>query len=191
MFLLINKPNKITSHDVIAKLRQITGIKKIGHAGTLDPFATGLLVVALSRQSTKELNHLIKLDKTYEATLELGATSDTYDKTGKIKITKKKYTPTLKQIQNILKLLPASKNKHLHHFLPKKLMDKKHIILARQGKPTNLKPQSILIHNIQLNKYTPNTNQLEITVSCSSGTYIRSLANDIGKQLKCGAYLKN
>ncbi len=90
MFLLINKPNKITSHDVIAKLRQITGIKKIGHAGTLDPFATGLLVVALSRQSTKELNHLIKLDKTYEATLELGATSDTYDKTGKIKITKKK-----------------------------------------------------------------------------------------------------
>ena len=77
MFLLINKPPNITSHDVIAKLRQITGIKKIGHAGTLDPFATGLLIVALNRQSTKQLNHLIKLDKTYQATLQLNAISNT------------------------------------------------------------------------------------------------------------------
>ena len=87
MFLLINKPPDITSHDVVNKLRQITGQKRIGHAGTLDPFATGLLIVAIGRESTKKLNQLLKLDKIYQAALQLGAVSDTYDKTGKIQQT--------------------------------------------------------------------------------------------------------
>ena len=85
MFLFINKPADITSHDAVNCLRRLTAIKKIGHAGTLDPFAEGLLILGLGRDATKKLNQLLKLDKTYEATLQLGATSDTYDKTGKIK----------------------------------------------------------------------------------------------------------
>ncbi|MCX6741091.1 MAG: tRNA pseudouridine(55) synthase TruB, partial [Candidatus Parcubacteria bacterium] len=84
MFLLINKPTGITSHDVISRLRRITGIRKIGHAGTLDPFATGLLVVAINRESTKEIDSFVKLDKEYVATVKFGAESDTYDRTGEI-----------------------------------------------------------------------------------------------------------
>ena len=82
-FILINKPQGPTSHDIIDQLRRKTGIKKIGHAGTLDPFAEGLLLVAIG-DATKLLRHYVGLDKTYEATLKLGAVSDTYDRTGKI-----------------------------------------------------------------------------------------------------------
>ena len=86
-FMLINKPIGPTSHDIIDQLRQITGIKKIGHAGTLDPMAGGLLLVAIGREATKKINQFVKLDKKYQATLFLGAVSDTYDKEGKIKTT--------------------------------------------------------------------------------------------------------
>ena len=83
-FILINKPVGPTSHDMINKLRRITGIKKIGHAGTLDPFAEGLLLVAIGRESTREISKFVGMDKKYLATLKLGATSDTQDRTGSI-----------------------------------------------------------------------------------------------------------
>ena len=86
MFILINKPSGPTSHDVIDKMRKITGIKKIGHSGTLDPFASGLLLVAIGRESTREISKFVKLDKEYIADLKLGAVSDSYDRTGKIKL---------------------------------------------------------------------------------------------------------
>ena len=81
-FLLINKPSGPTSHDIIDQLRRVTGIKKIGHAGTLDPFACGLLIVAVGRESTKQISKYVKLDKEYIATLKLGSTSSTYDPEG-------------------------------------------------------------------------------------------------------------
>ena len=83
-FILIDKPADITSHDVVDRLRKITGEKKIGHAGTLDPFATGLLILGIGRAATRQLGRFLKMDKEYVATLRLGATSDTYDRTGKI-----------------------------------------------------------------------------------------------------------
>lgn len=83
-FLLINKPAGITSHDVVDRVRAITGVRKVGHSGTLDPFATGLLIVAVGRESTKRLGEFLKLDKKYRATIHFGATSDTQDKTGVI-----------------------------------------------------------------------------------------------------------
>ena len=89
-FLLINKPKDWTSHDVVAYLRGVTGVKKIGHAGTLDPFATGLLIVGIGREATKRLDEFKALPKEYVATLKLGATSDTYDSEGKIQETRNK-----------------------------------------------------------------------------------------------------
>ena len=83
-FLIINKPSGPTSHDIIDKLRQITKIKKIGHAGTLDPIASGILIVAVGRAATKQISKFVKLDKEYIATLSLGAATDTYDRTGHI-----------------------------------------------------------------------------------------------------------
>ena len=147
MFLLINKPPNITSHDVINKLRKITGQKRIGHAGTLDPFAQGLLIVAISRESTKKLNQLLKLDKAYQATIKFGAVSDTYDKTGQIKkyknikIDKDKINDLLKRFIGWQLQTPPS-------FSAKKINGQKAYQLARQGKTPKLKPQKIKIFEI-------------------------------------------
>jgi len=200
MFLLINKPPHITSHDVIYQLRKITNIKTVGHAGTLDPFATGLLIIALERNSTKQLNTLIKLDKTYQATLQLGAISDTYDLTGKIKTIKSYKINTLNQthIKTILKSFIGKQSQTPPIYSAKKINGQKSYTLARQGKNPQLTSQQIEIYNIKLNnlklknKTNPHLYQsykLTIEIHSSSGTYIRSLAHDIGQQLGCGAYL--
>ena len=90
-FIIINKPSGPTSHDVIDRLRKITGIRKIGHAGTLDPFASGVLLVAIGREATRELKRFVGLDKEYRAVLTLGAVTDTYDKTGEVNLRFKIY----------------------------------------------------------------------------------------------------
>jgi tRNA pseudouridine55 synthase len=190
MFLLINKPPGITSHDVIDKLRRITGIKRIGHAGTLDPFATGLLIVGLDRQSTKELGLISKLDKTYETTLKLGAISDTYDLTGKITQTANYKPSTVScQLSSVLKKFIGEQLQLPPIYSAKKIRGKKAYELARQGKIPKLKPQKIVIYDIKLKKINKSDSYLLMTVSCSSGTYIRSLAHDIGQALGSGAYL--
>jgi tRNA pseudouridine55 synthase len=102
-FILINKPAGITSHDVVDKLREITKIKKIGHAGTLDPFATGLLILGIGREFTKKLSVFQKKDKEYIATLRLGAESDTFDIEGKIVEKKVEKIPERKEIEEVLK----------------------------------------------------------------------------------------
>ena len=190
MFLLINKPPNITSHDVIDRLRQITSIQKIGHAGTLDPFATGLLIVAIGRESTKKLNQLLKLDKIYQATLQLGAVSDSYDKTGLIQLTTDNKQLTTKKIQETLKNFIGPQLQTPPPFSAKKINGQKAYNLARKGLVPKLKPQKINIYNIKLNKSLITNYYLLITVHCSSGTYIRRLAHDIGKKLGSGAYLE-
>src|SRR3989338_1466347 len=190
MFLLINKPPNITSHDVIDRLRQITSIQKIGHAGTLDPFATGLLIVAIGRESTKKLNQLLKLDKIYQATLHLGAISNTYDKTGLIQLTTDNKQLTTKKIQETLKNFIGPQLQTPPPFSAKKINGQKAYNLARKGLVPKLKPQKINIYNIKLNKSLITNYYLLITVHCSSGTYIRRLAHDIGKKLGSGASLE-
>jgi len=143
MFLLINKPPNITSHDVIDRLRQITSIQKIGHAGTLDPFATGLLIVAIGRESTKKLNQLLKLDKIYQATLHLGAISNTYDKTGLIQLTTDNKQLTTKKIQETLKNFIGPQLQTPPPFSAKKINGQKAYNLARKGLVPKLKPQKI------------------------------------------------
>ncbi len=191
MFLLVNKPINLTSHDVIYQLRKITNIKTIGHAGTLDPFASGLLITALKRESTKQLQNLIKLNKTYQATLQLGATSDTYDLTGNIKKLKNEKIKKIKRtdIKNTLTSFIGKQLQTPPIYSAKKINGHKAYDLARKGQTPELIPQQIEIYNIKINNLEIRNWKLEITIHCSSGTYIRSLAHDIGQQLGTSAYL--
>jgi tRNA pseudouridine55 synthase len=187
-FLLINKPTGPTSHDVIDQLRKTLGIKKIGHAGTLDPFASGLLLVAVG-DATKLLRHYVGLDKTYEAVLRLGVTSDTYDRTGKIQETNYKQDTISKlKIQKVLKSFIGKQKQTPPMYSAKKVGGKKLYELARAGKEIKRKPNEIEVYDIKLKSL--NSELLILNFRVSSGTYIRTLAHDIGKKLGTGALLE-
>ena len=187
-FIIVNKSSGPTSHDIIDRLRKITGIKKIGHAGTLDPFATGVLICALHREATREISRFVKLDKEYEATLRLGVITDTYDRMGIKSLKSKVYKVQLKDVKRILNSFIGKQEQIPPMFSAKKVGGQKLYKLARAGKEIERKPQKINIYNIELIRYKwPN---LEIKVNCSTGVYIRSLGHDIGQALKCGAYLE-
>jgi len=187
-FIFIKKPAGITSHDVVDKLREITKIKKIGHSGTLDPFAEGLLILGIGREFTKKLSIFQKKDKEYVATLRLGAESDTFDREGKIVERKVEKIPERKEIEEVLKSFLGEIEQIPPAFSAKKIKGKKLYQLARRGIKVQLKPQKVKIYEISILEY--NFPYLKIKVKCSSGTYIRSLANDIGKKLGCGAYVE-
>ncbi|HAT03291.1 MAG TPA: tRNA pseudouridine(55) synthase TruB [Candidatus Magasanikbacteria bacterium] len=197
-FLLINKPKNWTSHDVVAYVRNIarkaTGERKIrvGHAGTLDPFATGLLIVGVGREATKRLDEFKSLSKTYIATLRCGATSNTYDSTGIIQQcnneTMKQLSTklTLKKIHIVVQSFLGKQNQTPPMYSAKKINGKKLYELARKGIEIKRKSNEIEILDIKILEYSWPT--LTIEVQCSSGTYIRTLAHDIGQKLDCGAY---
>jgi len=186
-FLYINKPTDWTSHDVVAHLRRVTGEKKIGHAGTLDPFATGLLIIGVGREATRELDKFLKQDKEYIAELHLGAVSDTYDLTGTIKKSDAS-PPAEDDVKNILKKFIGEQDQIPPMYSAKKIKGKKLYELARAGKEIERKANKIIIHELKLLNY--DWPKLAIRAKCSSGTYIRSLAYDIGKALGTGAYLE-
>ena len=189
MFLLIDKPKGMTSHDVVDEVRKVTGQKKVGHAGTLDPNATGLLIVAVGRESTKKLGGLLKKDKVYEAQLILGETRDTDDVEGKIleKI-EVNNPPTTEEVKKVLKSFIGKQKQAPSIYSAIKVKGKKAYELAREGKKVELEPRDIEIFEIHLLKYEFPT--LKINIKVSSGTYIRSLARDVGEKLESGAYLK-
>jgi tRNA pseudouridine55 synthase len=191
MFLLINKPKGITSHDVIYFVRKVTAEKKVGHAGTLDPNATGLLIVGVGRSSTKKLGWIAKdTKKTYEAEIFLGEERDTDDSEGEIISETSDF-----QAQNatlLKKTLMSFKGKQKQMppiYSALKIKGKKAYEFARKGKKVVLKERDVVIHSIELLQYKYPV--LIIRTTVSSGTYIRALARDIGKQLGCGAYLRN
>jgi tRNA pseudouridine55 synthase len=187
-FILINKPAGITSHDVVDKLREITKIRRIGHSGTLDPFATGLLILGIGREFTKNLSIFQKKDKEYIATLKLGAESDTFDREGNIVEKKIEKIPERKEIEEVLKSFLGEIEQIPPAFSAKKIKGKKLYELARKGIKVKPKPQKVKIYEISILEYK--FPHLKIKVKCSSGTYIRSLANDIGKKLGCGAFVE-
>jgi len=184
----IYKPVGPTSHDIVNRIRKITGEKRVGHAGTLDPFAEGVLIVAVGREYTKKLGQFLKQDKTYRATIRLGATSDTYDRTGKITNTTDIKKTTRKQVAEVLKKFKGEIEQTPPAFSAIKIKGKKAYELARRGIIPQLKSRKVKIYNIKILKYA--WPFLEIETKVSSGTYIRSLANDIGKELKTGGYLE-
>lgn len=186
-FILINKPIGWTSHDVVGYLRkQFPKGTKVGHSGTLDPFASGLLIVGVGRGATKRLDEFKNLPKTYEAILFLGATSDTQDKDGVITLTNidKKYTR--EEIEKVLQKFIGPQLQTPPMYSAKKINGQKLYDLARKGIEVERKPNEIEIYNIELLSY--DYPRLKIRVDCSTGTYIRTLAHDIGQQLGCGAY---
>lgn len=187
-FLLINKPIGPTSHDIIDKLRKITGIKKVGHAGTLDPFADGLLIIGVG-SSTKLLKHFVGLDKKYRATLHLGVTSDTYDRTGIIQTKKLKNKKTKEHIEKALIDFVGKQQQIPPMYSAKKIKGKKLYELARKGKEIKRDPITIELFSLELVEYS--YPKLVLDVHCTSGTYIRTLGHDIGAKLKTGAYLEN
>ncbi len=188
-FMIINKPSGPTSHNIIDQLRQITGIKKIGHAGTLDPFATGVLLVAIGRRATREINKYVKLNKVYRADLVLGAVSSTHDPEGEINFNKHVPEPSFTKIQATINKFIGKQKQIPPMFSAKKINGKKLYQLAREGKIVERQPHLINITAIKILSFK--WPKATLIIHCSSGTYIRSLARDIGRELKTGAYLAN
>ena len=186
--LLIDKPAGMTSHDVVDRVRRIFNTRRVGHAGTLDPFATGLLIIGIG-PSTKKLTDLVGLDKTYEATARLGATSDTYDLEGKIYSRFEIRDSSRDEVEGVLKSFKGGYEQKAPAFSAKKVKGQKLYELARAGQDVeHLRPtKKVDISDIELLDYA--WPDLKFRVTCSSGTYIRSLAHDLGEKLGCGAYL--
>ena len=188
--VLIDKPAGISSFGVVAKIRgklkaELGHKAKVGHTGTLDPFATGLLII-LTGKMTKKSNEFLKLDKVYEATLKLGYTSTTGDPEGQIQ----EYatmTPKLDILESILNSFIGKIEQTPPKFSAIKINGERAYRLARKGQDFEIPPREIEIYDIKILKY--NYPELIIRVHCSSGTYIRTLAEDIGKALETGAYL--
>ncbi len=185
--LLLNKPIGPTSHDMVAKIRRLTGQKTVGHAGTLDPFAEGLLIVLVGRDATKRQAEFLGLDKSYEAEFILGATSNTEDPTGEIVLKTDYIRPTIEQINEALAHFTGNFDQMPSAFSAKKIKGQKAYDIARAGGTPELQPKNITIHSLDLIDYAWPT--LHIRTSVSSGTYIRALARDIGERLGCGAYV--
>ncbi|MDA1337433.1 MAG: tRNA pseudouridine(55) synthase TruB [bacterium] len=189
MILNINKPRGITSHDVVDRVREITGEKRVGHAGTLDPFATGVLIIATTREDTKKLSEITKnTKKEYIATMELGKTSTTGDPEGTIESSLHVSTyPDLAKVADTLKGFVGEIMQTPPLYSAIKVHGVPAYKLARKGKAVKLSPRTVEIKELELLSYKPPL--LTIRVVCSAGTYIRSLAKDIGEKLGTGAYL--
>ncbi len=184
--ILVHKPYKLTSHDVVDRIRQILAIKKVGHFGTLDPFATGILIIAVGK-ATRLFPFYLKTDKSYFAQIKLGVATDTYDLFGKPTTEE---APNLPKKMDILQKMENFHGKQLQIppiFSAKKFKGKPLYVYARENKKIEPKPCQVTIHEFDLkNIQLP---YLECFVRCSSGAYIRSLAHDLGQKLGCGAHL--
>lgn len=182
----INKPPAITSHAVVQIIRQTLETQRVGHGGTLDPFATGVLIILCGPAA--RLSEYVRGEiKSYNAELKLGMISNTYDCDGIIKEVRIKRKPSQKQVEAVLKKFIGEQEQIPPIFSAKKIEGKMYYEMARSGEKFKPKPQKIYIHNINLLLYKYPL--LRFKVTCSSGTYIRSLGHDIGQALSCGAYV--
>jgi tRNA pseudouridine55 synthase len=199
-FLLIDKPAGITSHDVVDKVRKATGERTVGHAGTLDPFATGLLIIGVGRDCTKQLSTYLGMDKEYEATFVIGATTDTLDPEGQVipspavTIDEQMILAAMKKLTGEISQIPP-----MHSAI--KIGGKKMYHLARKGETVDIPPRNITIHEFALidevtggsetRPYTGWPITIRVRIVCSSGTYIRALARDLGTLLGTTGYVSS
>ena len=184
--LNINKPAGPTSHDIVARLRRLTGLKRVGHTGTLDPFATGVLLVVLG-PATRLIQYTHALPKEYVATVTLGASSTTDDRTGNI-TPSQEGEPSVDAIRAALKQFEGHIKQTPPTFSAVKIKGRKLYEHARAGESITAPPRPVTIHHIDLLNYTYPT--LTLKISCSTGTYIRSLARDLGRSLNTEAYVE-
>lgn len=185
--LLIDKPKGCTSFSLVSILRKRLGIKKIGHAGTLDPLATGLMVMLIGRNYTRLSDQFLVKDKEYRAQVHLGISTDTYDAEGAV-LSKSEHVPTKEEVEKAIAKFQGKIEQVPPMFSAKKVNGKKLCDLARKGKEIDRKAVSIEVHTEFLGYQYP---FIELNIRCSKGTYIRSIANDLGIALGCGAYLSN
>ncbi|MFA6618251.1 MAG: tRNA pseudouridine(55) synthase TruB [Candidatus Neomarinimicrobiota bacterium] len=189
MILPVNKPVDWTSFDVVNKLRYATGFKKVGHAGTLDPFAEGILILGFGKH-TKMLDQYKGKNKVYRVDIELGKETDTLDREGQVvKSSELISPPSLDDIQAVLEKFKGDITQIPPMFSAKKVKGKRLYKLAREGKIIERDPINIRIESLDILEYSCPV--LSLRVECSTGTYIRTLAADIGKELGCGAYALN
>ena len=186
--MLINKPLRWTSFDAIRKIRYLTKTKKVGHAGTLDPLATGLLIVCTGK-FTKKINEYMAQEKEYTGTITLGATTPTYDLESEPQnfkpfehITQEQLIKTSQTFTGLIQQVPP-----IHSAIKKE--GKRVYELARKGVEVKLEPRPVTISVFEIVKVELPV--VHFRVVCSTGTYIRSLANDFGEKLGCGGYLSS
>ena len=186
-FVVIDKPAGITSHDVVSRVRRILGTRKVGHTGTLDPFATGVLPVAVN-DGTKAIPFLDEGVKCYEAVMQLGVATDTLDMTGAVLRAADWLAVTQENVESVLKRFTG----HLSQIPPMysaiKLEGQPLYKLARQGQVVERAAREIDIHSLELLSFAPPF--VSFRVVCSRGTYVRTLADDIGEMLGCAGALK-
>jgi tRNA pseudouridine55 synthase len=185
-FLIVDKPLTWTSFDVVARVRRLVGERRVGHAGTLDPLATGVLPLALGK-ATRFIEYLSEAGKAYDATVNLGVSTTTYDREGAVTATAAGPLPAAAAVEAALDRFRGPQQQLPPMYSAVKHDGQRLYELARQGQEVERRPRPITIYRLDLVEYTPPLARL--VVECSKGTYIRTLAHDLGAALGCGAHL--
>ncbi len=183
---LVHKPRGMSSFGVVARVRRLTGIRKVGHAGTLDPQAEGLMIILVGKDYTRQADSFLKLGKEYVAEATLGLTSSTGDSEGELTKTSPKQ-PTRSEVAAVLKSFEGDSLQTPPAYSAIKVAGQRAYKLARAGKEVTLEPRKVHIGAMELIDYT--YPKLTFRAQVSSGTYVRSLVEDIGSQLGTGAYM--
>lgn len=184
--LLIDKPSGMTSHDVVDQVRRKLRMKRIGHAGTLDPMATGLLIILVGK-ATKLSQYLTSLDKTYSGTIKLGEATNTQDADGEITTTKPVPELTEAQAREVLDTFLGDQYQTPPMFSAVKIDGQRLYKLARKGKEVEREPRFIRVSRFDITRFE--LPEIDFSLDCSKGTYVRTLASDYGEKLGCGAHL--
>lgn len=187
--IVIDKPIGKTSHDMVSFVRRLTGIKKVGHTGTLDPDATGVLPICIGR-ATKAADMLTVSDKAYRTQLVLGKTTDTQDASGKV-LKERQVAVTQADIEEAVSQFIGEISQIPPMFSAIKKGGKKLYELARQGISVEREPRKVTIYDIVIEEINLDNKTVTLDISCSKGTYIRTLCEDIGEKLGCGAYMNS
>ena len=184
--LLVDKPAGFTSHDVVARLRRKLAMKRIGHAGTLDPMATGLLIMLVGK-ATRISQYLTNLDKEYEGTIELGKTTNSQDADGEVMETRPVPPLTEAEVRAVMQTFLGDQYQTPPMFSAIKVAGVPLYKLARKGEVVVREPRFIRVSGYELTRFAPP--YLDFRMRCSKGTYVRTLAHDLGQKLGCGAHL--
>ncbi len=184
--LVVDKPVGMTSHDVVQAVRTGTGLRRAGHTGTLDPRASGVLVILVG-PAVRLSEFVSASDKRYQAIIRLGSTTDTFDADGKFTNSDEPVDVTEDQFEKVLNTFIGEIEQTPPPYSAVKVQGRKAYDMARQGEEVELAPRKITVHHLEVLEWAPP--EVVIDVHCSSGTYVRSLANDLGNVLGCGAYL--
>jgi tRNA pseudouridine55 synthase len=184
--LLVDKPTDHTSHDVVARLRGKLRMKRVGHAGTLDPMATGLLVILVGK-ATRLSQYLTNLDKEYEGTIELGETTNTQDAEGEVLVTRPVPPLTADDLRGALKGFLGDQYQTPPMYSAIKIDGVPLYKLARKGEEVEREPRFIRLSSWDVTGFA--LPRFDFRLQCSKGTYVRTLAHDLGEKLGCGAHL--